>query len=270
MTSKNAQKVKAALRSGNLVYSAWLTFNSPTVAELIAATGFDVLLVDMEHTSMSLADLEFAVAAVSRWDPVVIVRVPDHGMGLIKRVLDIGVDGIMAPMVMNAEQAGQVVAAVKYPPMGKRGYGPRRASGYFRDETYFNRANENTFVMMQIEHPKAAARADEIAATEGLDVLCLGPADLAANMGLLHDQSHSDVQAAIDQVFAAADKFGLPVCMGRYETAEDQVGLVGKGARFVIASDDLVVLRSGLDRHLAEARAVLNGRSAAQKRDMSY
>jgi 2-keto-3-deoxy-L-rhamnonate aldolase RhmA len=265
MTSRRAPEIKQRLRDGGIVYSAWLTFSSPAVAEVIAGCGFDVLMVDMEHTSIGLETLEAVIASVGRWDPVTIVRVPGHDASLIKRCLDIGIDGIMAPQVMDADEARAIVAAVKYPPAGRRGYGPRRASDFFRNERYFAAANERTFVMVQIEHHAAADRAHEIAAVPGLDVLCLGPADLAVSCGHLADPAHPSVTGAIDKVFAAARANGLPVCMGRYETAEDQVGLVARGARFVIASDDLVVLRRGLSGHLAEARRLLEGDAAGGK-----
>jgi len=257
MTSKRAPEIKRRLRSGGIVYSAWLTFGSPAVAEVIAGYGFDVLMVDMEHTSIGLETLEAVIAAVGRWDPVTIVRVPGHDPTFIKRCLDVGIDGIMAPQVMDAEQARRVVAATKYPPVGMRGYGPRRTSDFFRDPDYFANANDRTFAMLQIEHHAAAERAEEIAAEPGIDVLCLGPADLALSCGHLDDPSHPSVTGAIDRVFAAAAASNLPVCMGRYEKAEDQPALVARGARFVIASDDLVVLRRGLSSHLAEARRLL-------------
>lgn len=270
MTSKRAPEIKQRLRDGGIVYSAWLTFSSPAIAEVIAGYGFDVLLVDMEHTSISLETLETVIAAVGRWDPVTIVRVPGHDPAFIKRCLDIGIDGIMAPQVMNADEARALVAAVKYRPVGARGYGPRRTSDYFRNPDYFADANDRTFVMLQIEHYEAAEHAAEIAAVPGLDVLCLGPADLAVSCGHLDDPSHPSVVTAIDKVFAAARANNLPVCMGRYEKAEDQPALVARGARFVIASDDLVVLRQGLSSHLAEARRLLEDGAAAKTIDKAY
>ena len=257
MPSKRAAEVKRRLQAGEVVLSAWLTFDSPAVAEVIAGTGFDILLIDFEHTSLSLETLERALASVARWDPVTIVRVPGHDAALIKRVLDIGADGIIAPMVMDADQARGIVAAVKYPPFGRRGYGPRRASDYFRNRSYFSEANDRTFVIVQIEHPDAALRAAEIAAVAGIDVICQGPADMAVNLGHFGEPDHPMVEAAIEAVFAAARHAGLPVCMGRYEPAADQLGLVARGARFVIASDDLVVLRNGLTMHLDAARQAL-------------
>lgn len=270
MTSKRAAEIKQRLRAGEIIYSAWLTFGSPSVAEVIAGSGFDVLLIDMEHTSIGLETLEAVIASVGRWDPVTILRVPSHDPAFIKRVLDIGVDGIMAPQVMNETEAAAIIAAVKYPPVGRRGYGPRRTSDYFRNAAYFDEANDRTFVMLQIEHIDAAARADAIAALPGLDVLCLGPADLAVSAGKLHDTAHPTVAGAIDRVFAAAAKNGLPVCMGRYESVADQLELVPRGARFVIASDDLVVLRHGLAGHLEAAKRALGGTAASAGKERSY
>lgn len=263
MTSKRALEIKDRLRRGEVVYSAWLTFGSPQVAEVIAGSGFDVLMIDMEHTSIGLETLEAAVAWAGRWDPVTIVRIPSHDPYLIKSILDIGVDGIMVPQVMNADEARDLVAAAKYPPVGKRGYGPRRASNYFREENYFDSANDRTFVMLQIEHVDASRVANEIAAVPGIDVLCLGPADMAVSCGHLNDPSHPSVQEAYERVFAAAAANGLPVCMGRYEAAEDQPALVARGARFVIASDDLFVLRHGLVNHLAEARRLIEDKASS-------
>lgn len=270
MTSKRAPEIKQRLRDGGIVYSAWLTFSSPAIAEVIAGYGFDVLMVDLEHTSISLETLETVIASVGRWDPVTIVRVPSHDQSFIKRVLDIGIDGIMAPQVMNADEARKLVAAVKYRPTGTRGFGPRRTSDYFRNADYFAEANDRTFVMLQIEHYGAAEHAAEIAAVPGLDVLCLGPADLAVSCGHLSDPSHPSVVGAIDKVFAAASANNLPVCMGRFERAEDQPALVARGARFVIASDDLLVLRQGLSTHLNEARRMLKGGAQAAKMDKAY
>ena len=270
MTSKRAAEVKRRIRAGEIVYSAWLTFGSPAVAEVIAGTGFEVLLIDMEHTSIGLETLEAVIASVGRWDPVTIVRVPGHDPTFIKRCLDIGIDGIMAPQLMDEAEAAALIAAVKYPPVGRRGFGPRRTSDYFRNGAYFDEANDNTFVMLQIEHIDAVAHAEAIAALPGLDVLCLGPADLAVSCGKLKDTAHPVLTGAIDRVFAAAARNNLPVCMGRYETAADQIELVRRGARFVIASDDLVVLRHGLAGHLAEAKRLLEGAEQKAGAESAY
>jgi len=257
--SERTLELKARLRRGEIVYSAWLTFNDPGIAEVLAGSGFDVILIDLEHTSISLESLQACLGAMKRWDPVTIVRVPDHSPGRIKRILDIGADGIIGPMTMDAEHCRALVAATKYAPVGRRGYGPRRATDYFRNtETYVAQANDATFVMPQIEHVDAADRALEIASVPGVDALCLGPYDMSGTAGLLGQVEHPRIVAAMDKVFAAARAKGLAVCMGYYMPPERLGYWVEKGARFVIAADDLANLRNAVSRDLAEARRLLS------------
>lgn len=256
--SRKALEIKQRLRRGDVVYCAWLTFNDSGVAEVLAGTGFDVILIDTEHTSITLENLQHAIAAMSRWDPVVIVRVQNHDPSRIKRILDIGADGIIAPMTMNAEQAAALVQACKYAPLGRRGYGPRRATDYFRDtDAYVATANDATFVIPQLEHVDAAQRAREIAAVPGVDALCQGPWDLSATAGLLGQVEHPRVVAALDAIFDAAREAALPVCMGYAAPPEQQAHWVAKGARMVIAADDLIALREGVADRLRETRARL-------------
>lgn len=257
--SERALEIKRRLKAGEVVYSAWMTFNDSGIAEIMAGSGIDVLLIDTEHTSLSLEDLQHAMAAARRWDPVVIVRVQDHDPSRIKRILDIGADGIIAPMTMTADQTRALVAACKYPPAGCRGYGPRRATDYYRNtDAYVGSANEATFVIPQIEHVDAAARAAEIAAVPGVDAICVGPMDMSGSAGVLGNWHHPKVQAGLDQVFEASRAHNLAVCMGMYLPPEEQPAWVAKGARFVIASDDLTVLRTGVARDLAETRRRLS------------
>jgi 2-keto-3-deoxy-L-rhamnonate aldolase RhmA len=255
MASAKALEVKARLKRGEIVYSAWITFNDSGVAEVLGGAGFDIILIDLEHTSISLESLQLHLAALKRWDPVTIVRVPDHSASRIKRVLDIGADGIIGPMTMDAEQTRALVAATKYAPLGRRGYGPRRTSDYFRAiDAYVASANDATFVIPQIEHVDAAERALEIAAVPGVDALCLGPYDMSATAGVLGDIAHPRMVAAMDKVFAAAKAKGLAVCMGFAMPPEQLLPWTEKGARLVIAADDLQALRNGVTRDLAEAK----------------
>lgn len=251
-------RLKDRLRRGELVYSAWVTFNDAGVAEVVAGAGYDVVMVDMEHTSITLEGFQHQLAAMRRWNPVVLVRVPDHSPAFIKRVLDIGADGIIAPMTMDAQQAAALVAACRYAPLGSRGYGPRRATDYFRDtDAYVGQANDAIFVMPQIEHWHAARQAREIARVPGIDALCLGPADLSATLGQLRDLEHPSVLAAMDQVFDAARETGLAVCMGYAVHPFEQPRWVAKGARFVIAGDDLQALRGRVTQSLEDTRRLL-------------
>ena len=258
MASRRALEVKEKLRRGEVVYSAGLTYNDVGVAEVLAGSGFDIVLIDTEHTSITLENLHHCLAAMKAWDPVTIVRVPGHDPSGIKRVLDIGADGVIGPMTMDAEQCARLVASCRYAPAGRRGFGPRRASDYFRDMAgYIAKADAATFVIPQIEHVEAAERALSIASVPGVDALCLGPMDMSATAGLLGQLDHPTMVAAMDKVFDAARARSLAVCMGFYLPPEQQPKWVAKGARLVIAADDLANLRTGVARDLAEARRLL-------------
>jgi 2-keto-3-deoxy-L-rhamnonate aldolase RhmA len=265
MPSRHALEVKARLRQGEVVFCTWLTFNDVGIAEVVGGSGYDIVLIDTEHTSVSLHDLHRSLAAMQRWDPVTIVRVPDHDPGFIKRILDVGADGIIGPMTMDAAQTEALVAACHYPPRGRRGYGPRRATDYFRDTArYMAEVDEATFVVPQIEHVEAAARAEAIAAVRGVDALCVGPMDMSGSAGVLGNWMHPAVQAGLNQVFAAAHAKGLAVCMGMSLPPSEQPAWVAKGARLVIASDDLAALRNGLTEPLAAVRRALSAAPASQ------
>ena len=170
MPSKRALEAKEKLRRGEIVYSAWLTFNDVGVAEVLAGSGFDIVLIDTAHISITLENLHHCLAAMKAWDPVTIVRVPGHDPAGIKRVLDIGADGVIGPMTMDAEQCARLVASRRYAPAWRRGFGPRRASDHFRDIAgYVATADAATFVIPQIEHVEAAEQALSIASVPGID-----------------------------------------------------------------------------------------------------
>lgn len=254
----HALEVKRRLRSGETVFSAWITFSSIGIAEVVAGTGFDIVLIDTEHTSIGLNELEAMIAAMSRWRPVVIVRIPGPDPLLVKRILDIGADGIIFPATMNAEETKQAVAMCKYAPVGRRGYGPRRATNYFRNtDTYVSNANDALFVIPQIEHINAVQHADAIAAVPGVDVVCLGPMDLSLSAGLLGQLDHPTVIGAIDRICEAANNRGLPLCLGMAVPPNEQPYWVKKGARLVIASDDLQVLGRGMTQNLKLCRELI-------------
>jgi 2-dehydro-3-deoxyglucarate aldolase/4-hydroxy-2-oxoheptanedioate aldolase len=144
-------------------------------------------------------------------DTAALVRVAWNDPVLIKPVLDIGADGVIVPMVRNAEEARRAVAACRYPPEGVRGYGPRRPSGYGRlgGPEYCRLANETVIVIVQIEHIDAVRNVDEILAVPGLTSVLVGPNDLAGSMGLMGQPDHPEVLSACETVVAGARAAGI-------------------------------------------------------------
>ncbi len=208
-----AENLREKIISGRMVVGTWISVPDVAVIEILAQAGFDYLLLDGEHAPINPSQLvPLALAAERRGCPIV-YRVQTNSADLIKAALDVGVDGLMVPMVETAEEAAAVVVAAKYPPAGRRGMGPWRASNYYRDfQSYIASANERTAIIVQIESGGAVERAAEIAAVPGIDALFVGPADLAGSLGLPVGTTDPRMIDALKRVVAAGRKAGC--CVG--------------------------------------------------------
>lgn len=188
-----------------------LSIPSPALAEMCADAGFDWLFVDMEHGALDLHDVERIAQAVNG-RAACVVRVPTNDRVWIGKVLDLGVSGIIIPQVNSAEQAQRAVLAAKYPPQGERGVGAWRASRYGAElNDYLKRANDETAIVVQIEHVDAVKNVQAIANVAGVDALLIGPFDLSGSFGKPGRIADDDVQAAITRVRDTALARPMPV-----------------------------------------------------------
>ncbi len=196
------------LRNHEKLLGTMVCLPSPAVAEILVDVGFDWLFVDTEHGPISHNDI-VAIVNAARACPCV-VRVPDHSEVAIKSVLDLGVAGIIVPLVNSAEEAARIIALAKYPPQGRRSVGIARAQGYgFHFADYVQRANDETAVILQIEHIEGVKNVDAILAVEGIDAILLGPYDLSASLGKIGQITDPEVVAAIETVKSAVVAKGL-------------------------------------------------------------
>ncbi len=172
-----------------------------------------------------------------------VVRVPWNDSVVIKQVLDLGAQNLIVPMVSSADEARAAVAATRYPPEGVRGVGSAlaRSARWNRVDGYLADASAHVSLTVQIETTAGVAAAAEIAAVEGVDAVFVGPSDLSASMGLLGQQSHSDVVAAVHAVFAAARDAGTPVGVNAFDPAVAEAYL-DAGADFVAVGADVALL----------------------------
>jgi 2-keto-3-deoxy-L-rhamnonate aldolase RhmA len=252
---ERALAFKEKLKAGGIVHGAWISIPDPAVAEIMAGIGFDYVIFETEHSPWSLESLQTSVMAFNGSETVPIARVPWNDQVTIKRYLDLGIEGILAPMVRTPEEAAALVAACRYPPAGRRGFGPRRASGYYRDiDLYVERANDALFVMPQIEDIETVEQLDAFTAVPGIDAICIGPNDLSGTAGLLRQLGHPTVEAALDQIMAAGKAADTPVCLGINTPPERQQELVEKGVRMLLVTADLELLIRGGMAALAAAR----------------
>jgi 4-hydroxy-2-oxoheptanedioate aldolase len=257
-TLRRAMEFKRRLRDGGAVIGAWLSLTDPVAAEILSQTGFDFLLIDTEHGPWDLQSLQTVIMALNGTNTVPIVRVPWNDHVRIKQVLDLGAEGIMAPMVRTVEECQALVAACHYPPDGARGFGPRRASNYYRDiDDYIAVANKAIFVMPQIEDVATLDVLDQFIAVPGIDAVCIGPNDLSGTMGLMRQTQHPKVRKAQDQIIDTAAAAGLPVCLGVNSTAAEQSGLVARGVRVLLVASDLQLLAGGASTALRATRDAL-------------
>jgi len=256
-------RFKQALAAGQPQIGLWAALASPYSTELLAGVGYDWLLIDGEHAPNDLRSTLAQLQAVGsaqqafgdqRSHPV--VRVPvatgDVGVALIKQVLDLGAQTLLAPMIDTPEQAALVVAATRYAPQGIRGMGSAlaRASRWQAHGQYVHEAGEQIGVLVQAETALAMRNLDAIAATPGVDGVFIGPADLSASMGHPGNAGHPDVQAAIADGIARIRAAGkAPGILATTEAAARH--WLAAGALFVAVGADTMLLDAAARQLLA-------------------
>lgn len=207
--------------------------------EIAARCGYDWLLLDMEHGLGGEQETKNQIAAMDATDCGAIVRIPAMRSEYIKRILDFGASGIMAPMIENAAHARELVRAMRYAPDGIRGLsGGSRAAEYgFGFKEYFPRANGEILCIAQIECASAVEDIEGIAAVEGIDVLFIGHSDLSLNLGVYGKFDSPEMVHAEQAVLSAAEKYGKTPGM-LLKASMDPARYLAKGFRFLALGTD--------------------------------
>lgn len=226
------------------------TLGSLPVAEMISSAGFDWVMIDMEHSVLSLGDVQASLPVFGN-KMLRIVRVPCNDETWIKRILDTGCDGIMVPMVKNREDAEKIVIASKYPPAGQRSVGLTRAHGYGESfSKYLSTANSDLIIMAQIEHEEGVKNIDSILNVSGIDSIFIGPYDLSASMGLPGQVQHPDVINAIQLVKKKCADAGMPY--GIFASGPEPLRQeIKDGCRYLLCGVDSSLMSAAL-RDLAD------------------
>jgi 4-hydroxy-2-oxoheptanedioate aldolase len=252
MSTTPVNTFKARLREPGCQIGLFCGLADPIAAELVAGAGFDWMLLDAEHGPNDLRTLLAQLQAVAAYPTHPIVRPPSDDRIFIKKLLDIGVQTLLVPMVETASQAAATVAAVRYPPAGVRGVGTglARAAQWNRHSDYFARADSEMCVIVQIESREGLANLASIAAIEGVDAVFIGPSDLAAGLGYLGEPGHPEVVAAVNDALAAVRASGKASgVLG--VTPELAEGYVAGGASFVGIGSDTTLLAKATDSLVA-------------------
>ena len=206
-------KLREKLNSGKTAIGSHISLADSTVTEIMGDVGFDYLWIDTEHTSFTLEDLRNHLVAARATGVSPIVRVPEVSQVQAKPILEMGPDGIVFPQVNSYELALEAVAACRYPPKGNRGWGPRRAMHFGVDMTAqeYIAQSDDVLTILQFENIAAYKDLDKILTIDGLDVILLGPCDLASSMGHIGDWFNPEVEKVVDDLFERVHRSGKKI-----------------------------------------------------------
>ena len=260
----NSEKPSRAVRQKNtdtnaLASGCWINIFDPTIGELVGSCGYDYALIDMEHSAVSLDSALIMIRAVQSGGAKAVVRVPDKQPVWIGRLMDMGADAVMVPMVNSAEEAKILAKSTVYAPEGTRGMaaGIVRATGFGVDtEAYLAHYRENFTLLIQIESQEAVEAAAEIAAVKGIDGIFIGPYDLAGSLGNLGQPEHKVTRAAIRQVLKAVKPTGKPVST-LTNPARNAKKLFAEGYELVFSGSDLGMIRSAFQADVANNKKLM-------------
>ena len=244
--SVTGAQFKQQMRDGKPKLGLFLNAHSPTVAEQLAHSGYDWLLVDMQHGPMGYEKLSAMLAAIALGGAKSMVRVAGYGdRAGIQQALDLGADGILVPYINTAEEARQAVSCTRYPMAGTRSvYFPQRSMNKAGLLGYAGAANDNVIVALQVETASCIENMAEIAAVPGVDMLFLGQNDLCMSMGLYvkyefpHMYTSPELLAATNTLIAEANRH--KVILGIFLFGTGRVGeFLEKGFTFLSLGNDL-------------------------------
>ncbi len=203
--------LKQKLKNNELTLGSWVTIGHPAIVDIMASAGFEWLVVDMEHTSIDLTMAHNLIATIQANGMKALVRVSKNEEVIIKRILDMGADGIVVPMVKSHADALEAIDYAKYPPVGKRGVGLFRAQKYgLGFDEYKKWVNDELVIIAQIEHFEAVENIEEIITTEGIDGVIIGPYDLSGSMGYPGEYDREDVKEGIQKVLDVCKANNIP------------------------------------------------------------
>ena len=242
--------LKEKLLQNQAVFGTWIMTNSLDNAEVISHTGTDFIMIDAEHGSMDLQTAGNMVSIIRGTQTTPLIRISGHEMSQIKRGLDTGVAGVMIPMINTKEEAEQAISYCKYPPVGVRGTGAGRAVLFGADaeefEDYYSQANDETVVIVQIEHYQAVENIEEILSVPNIDIAFVGPYDLSTSMGLQGQLTHPEVLKSCQKVVEACQKHNVvPGIMTWEGGMEDHLNM---GFKFLIGGIDGAILYNGVKK----------------------
>lgn len=236
--------LKEKLRFAKVTIGSWITLANPAIAEIMAKAGFDWLAVDMEHSVITIREVEELIRVINLCGVVPLVRLSSNDSVQIKRVMDAGAQGVIVPMVNSVAEAERAVSAVRYPPQGTRGVGLARAQGYGASfDKYLDWVNKESVVIVQVEHIDAVNNLEAILAVDGVDGFIIGPYDLSGSLGVPGQFDHPLMKDAMQRIETVGTASGKASGIHVIEPKPDELkSRIEQGYRFVAYSLDIRML----------------------------
>ena len=254
--------LKKKIINKQLTIGSWITLGNTGVAEILSNSGFDWLVVDLEHTTISLDQAGEIIRTIELSGVPSLVRLTSNDESQIKRVMDAGAQGIIVPMVNSVDDGKSAVAATRYPPLGNRGVGLARAQGYgetFQEHLLWQSDMDNgPVVIVQIEHIDAVTNLEGILSVKGIDAFIIGPYDLSCSMGIPGEFDHPKFKQVIESIIEISRNVGavsgLHVVEPDIEKLSEAIKL---GYKFIAYSVDIRMLAVAARSGVNNARGLL-------------
>ena len=248
MMQRNVLKEK--MQKGEKTIGTIVTMIDPAISRIVGSAGFDFVWVDMEHSRITLETLYSHILAVKAGGASVIVRVPQDDLSITKKVLEMGVDGIIFPMIHTAEQANTMIGHTLYPPYGTRGCGPQNATVFGRRDMleYVGNTKNELARFIQIEHIDAIENLDEIMKNEYIDGYMFGPYDLSGSIGQLGQVYGEDNVKLLKKAMEKLKANGKYIALATGDPSEQSLAFwSGLGVDMIAAGEDFALYRTKAD-----------------------
>ena len=236
--------LKSKLRNRLPVFSAWTSLAQPSITEIFSEARFDVIGIDIEHSTTSLEQSQRIIATAQAAGVACLPRVASHNGEQIKRLLDSGADGVIVPMVNSLKEVEQIVRWVKYTPIGNRSYGVSRAHHYgFEFDRYVSGWNDRSVILIQIESMEAVRAVEDMVSHDQVDGAMIGPYDLSGSLGIPGQLDDPRVTRACKSVVEACRKAGKACGTQIVDPDEASVQKAfDAGYTFIVLSSDVFLL----------------------------
>ncbi len=248
------RNLRARSAAGETLIGSFVTIGNGVVGEVMGHAGFDFLIVDIEHTGMALLTAQSIFQAIDNTDAAPLLRISEISESQIKQALDAGAEGIVVPHVRTRQDAELIVRYAKYPPHGTRGLTAARAARYgLSFEGYAQDANDITMVIALVEDADALEAVADIARTDGIDAVFVGPWDLSASMGHLGQPGAPDVVSAVERIVTEVHAAGKKAMIYAEDGAQGK-DLLERGYDAIVLGEDYLLLLEQARAELAIAR----------------